>query len=121
MEITIMSMDEGYVKQLEATIEELSRKVDALSVENEKILEHSKAAQRYQPTFKPYLRGYILCVDRAVIARAEREDVVNGGEFSHYNLFICGENVGRFSKMEDVKKVVEVWLKTGWNGLPAGG
>jgi hypothetical protein len=114
-------VDKDYVKQLEATIEELSRKVDALSVENEKILEHSKVAQRYQPTIKPYLRGYILCVDKAVVARAEREDVVDSGNFSHYNLFICGERVGKFRNMEDVRTILEEWLKTGYNGLPAGG
>ncbi len=114
-------MDKDYVKQLEATIEELSRKVDTLSVENEKILEHSKAAQRYQPTIKPYLRGYILCVDKAVVAKAEREDDTKSSDFSSYILYICGERVGTFRNMEDVKKVLEDWLRTGWNGIPAGG
>lgn len=106
-----------YVKQLEETVEKLKNKLDTYVRENERLSNQWDLIERYQPKLLPYMRGYILGINKAVIARMD-EEKSNEGKVVGYVLWIGDSRVCTVANVEDGRKILQEWLDTGYNGIP---
>ena len=113
-------MNKEYITQLEETVQQLSKKLDECVRDNEGLSKRCDWLDRYQPTIHPFIRGYILCINKAVIARLQEEK--NGdGRLVGYVLWIGDSRVCAVSNVDDGRRIIQEWLDTGYNGIPVGG
>lgn len=112
-------MNNEYIKQLEATVEELKSKLEICVRENEQYFDKCMTMAKYYPKMTPYLRGYLFSVNKAVIAYLKEDK--SGDKIVGYNLFIKEKSVCAVANYDDGYKIVQEWLDSGYDGIPLGG
>jgi hypothetical protein len=112
-------MSGDYVKQLEATVEELKSKLEICVRENEQYFDKCMNMEKYYPKMTPSLKGFLFSVNKAVIAYLQEEK--NGDKIVGYILFIKEKRICTVANHDDGYRIVQEWLDTGYDGIPLGG